>query len=467
MPLRDLPACDTRVRQAAVAPMAALEQDGPAMNTRLLKVWDTLRSSLWFVPAAMSLLATALAIAMIALDRRTDRAVQSSFAFVYGGGAEGARAVLSAIATSMITVAGVTFSITIVALTLASQQYGPRLLGSFLRDFGNQVVLGTFIATFLYCLLVLRTIRGGDDGAFVPQLSVTVGVVLALVSLAILIYFIHHVSTSIQASHVISKVSEDLAAAVDRLYPDRVGAGRDDACHAAPVLPAHWHTIAADLTGYVQAIDTERLTAIAVRNDLVVRLDCRPGSFVTDGLPIVSAAPPERIDDEIERALRDVVIVGRGQTTFQDTAFAIDQLVEVAVRALSPAVNDPFTAMACIDHLGAALRRLLGREIPSPFRYEADRLRVIAPRLDFREALSRAFDPIRESGRHNTAVMLRLLDTLRLVGLAARLTDDRAAVVQQATEVERSSRDAIANEHDRDRVATRLRQIGGELARGS
>ncbi|MEW6267981.1 MAG: DUF2254 domain-containing protein [Thermodesulfobacteriota bacterium] len=437
------------------------------MNTRLRKIWDTLRSSLWFVPAVMSVGAVALAIVMVAVDRMWGADAFAKLDVVYGGGADGAREVLSAIASSMITVAGVTFSITIVALTLAAQQYGPRLLGSFLRDTGNQVVLETFVATFLYCLLVLRTIRGGDGGSFVPQLSVTVGVVLALGSLAILIYFIHHVSMSIQASYVIAAVGKDLAGAIDRLFPDRIGNEQRDERPPPDALPEEWAQVGVIGTGYVQAIDGDELIALAEQRDLLVRLQCHPGDFVTDGTPIASVAPPKRVDDAVERGLRRVVIVGRERTIFQDVGFAIDQLVEVALRALSPSINDPFTAASCIDHLGAGLCRLAGRAIPSPYRYHDGRLRVIAPRFEVADAIARAFDQIREAARRNTAVMVRLLKTLRDVGAAVRGVDARAAVLRQAEMVERASRQSIDVEGDRERLAEEYRAVLAELSWGS
>jgi uncharacterized membrane protein len=174
-------------------------------KTKLSKLWEALHSSYWFVPTLMVVIAIALAFAMLSLDRAGKSGPIESLGWIYTGGPDGARTMLSAIASSMITVAGTAFSITLVALTLASSQFGPRLLRNFMQDTGNQIVLGTFIATFIYCLLVLRTVRGDDYNVFVPQLSVTVGIVLAIASIGVLIYFIHHASTTIQASHVIGE----------------------------------------------------------------------------------------------------------------------------------------------------------------------------------------------------------------------------------------------------------------------
>lgn len=176
-------------------------------SARLANLWESLRTSYWFVPTLMTAGGVALSFASVHLDERVNYKWVRTVGWIWAGGAEGARQVLSTIAGSMITVAGVAFSITIVALTLASNQFGPRLLRNFVRDAGNQIVLGTFIATFVYCLLVLRTVRGEDDTEFVPYVSVTLGVAFALTSLGVLIYFIHHVAISIQAENLIASVA--------------------------------------------------------------------------------------------------------------------------------------------------------------------------------------------------------------------------------------------------------------------
>ena len=196
-----------------------------AVRSMLFNLWERLRSSYWFVPSVMAIGAIVLAMATLALDGQLTRSSLRKMQWVYAGGAEGARTVLSAVAGSVITVAGVVFSITVAALTLASSQFGPRLLRNFMRDLGNQVVLGTFIATHLYCLLVLRTVRGSDGGGgeFVPHVSITTGLLLALTSLAVLIYFIHHVARSMQAPDVIAGVARELHSSIDHLFPQSLG----------------------------------------------------------------------------------------------------------------------------------------------------------------------------------------------------------------------------------------------------
>ncbi len=187
------------------------------MFTKLITFWERLHGTFWFLPTIMVILAIILAATMIYLDQRIPLDEQDIFDWLGTNSAEGARSFLSTVAGSMISVAGVTFSITLVALSQTSSQYGPRLITNFLRNRGNQIVLGTFIATFVYCMLVLRTIRGTEEFAFVPHIAVTIGMVLAILSVGVLVFFIHHISTSLQAETIVTNIGHDLEASIARL----------------------------------------------------------------------------------------------------------------------------------------------------------------------------------------------------------------------------------------------------------
>ena len=262
------------------------------MNTWLLNQWDHLRSSFWFVPTLLSVLAIGLAFAMINLDEQVPEMVIEHAPWLWARGPDGALSLLSTIAGSMITIAGVVFSITIVALTLASAQFGPRLLRNFMRDRGNQISLGTFIATFLYCLFVIRAVKGGGpEQLFVPFLSITVALFLAVASLGVLIYFMHHVSVSIQAPQVVALVASDLRDAIVRLFPDEIGERkkRNNAHHGEDDVPRDFetksHPVRSLSGGYVQAIDVDGLMHLAQEKDLVIRVEHRPGHFVVKDDP--------------------------------------------------------------------------------------------------------------------------------------------------------------------------------------
>ena len=424
--------------------------------TRLLAFWEYLRGTYWAVPSTMAVAAVGLAIGMIQADESATARLLDRLTWVYTGGPEGARAVLSTIAASMITVAGVTFSITIVALTLASQQFGPRLLRNFLRDPGNQVVLGTFVSTFIYCLLVLRTVRGSDNEEFVPHLAVTVGVGLAMLSLGVLIFFIHHVATSIQASQIIANVAEDLEAAIDRLFPEDIGEGAvtdlDGASHE-PAVDGDAREVRAKTTGYVQAIDSEGLMDLARERNVVVRVRARPGAFVRRGEVLLAVTPaPSHADGDDKRCQR-MFIVGSDRNGTQDVTFFVDQLVELAVRALSPGINDPGTARLCIDRLEQALCHLAGRRIPSAARRDEEgRIRVFACPFTFAGILESAFDEIALYGRSSVLVTCRLLEAVRTLGSCVRRDEDRRALRRQAEAIAGDLRKSPLNTHDHEHI---------------
>ncbi len=387
-------------------------------NAKLSKLWDALHSSYWFIPSVMAVMATILAFTMLMLDR-TGKSID--YWWIYTGGASGARSLLEAVAGSMVSVSATAFSITIVALQLAASNFGPRLLRNFMQDTGNQVVLGTFIGTFIYCLLVLRTIHGEGDGyeLFVPQLSVTFGIFLAIISVGVLIYFIHHASTIIQASHVIENASEDLHKAIEKLFPVQIGSGAlDNQKQVGKAIPFDFEQesrpIRANSTGYLQIIDDKELMELSQKNNLLLRIEHRPSKYIIKGCTLVMVFPSESVNKKLIKKINDAFILGAERTEQQDVEFPINQLVEIALRAISPAVNDPFTAIRCIDRLAAGLCHLVQRDFPSPYRYDKNnKLRIIiAEPILFEELADSAFNQIRQYGKSDAAVTSRLLEAI-------------------------------------------------------
>lgn len=387
--------------------------------TRVTAFWGRLNSSFWFVPAVMALFAVALSFVLIEVDALRDVAQTDNPSAFYTFGPEGARAMLSVIASSMITVAGLIFSITMLSLQLASSQFGPRTLGNFMRDRSNQIVLGTFVATFLYCLFVLRSVRGTEGSSFVPHLAVAFGVLMAAASVAVLLYFIHHIATSIRVETLLEKLAVEGCAAVDRLFPERLGDGlveeRDEG--TGERLPDGFvedsRKIPADSDGYVQNIGGDVLMRIAAKHDLVLRIAARPGEFVTKGACVITAYPKASVSEEIDEDLRGAVVIGRDRTSYQDLEFAIRRIVELAQRSLSPGINDPTTALYCIDRLGQVLGRLASRDIPSPMRLDQNgHLRVLTEVFDLGDVTCRAFAAIARYGMIDVDVVTRLAETL-------------------------------------------------------
>lgn len=400
---------------------------------------ERLRSSYWFLPAVLALAALVLAAATVALDRSGSLQrlpVLSALGAV--DQPDGARALLTTVAGSLITVAGVVFSLTLVGLSLASQQFGPRLVGNFMRDRANQLVLGAFVATFLYCLMVLRTVRGADAvsgaPAFVPHLSVAVALALTLLSLGVLIYFIHHAAESVQVSFVLARVGRELTQQI--LALPEAGAASDHAAGGdAPGLPAAFEdeavTVAAGRTGYVQAIDLPGLVALAREHQAVVRLHHPPGSFVMLDGPLADVHPPEAAG-ALEGRIEGGYALGAVRTPHQDPAFLFDQLLEVAVRALSPGTNDPFTAVTCIDRLAEALNLLAHRRLPSGELRDADgALRLVVPRTELAELLEHLFGELRAYGAGDPMVARHLALSLRRLQASGPDPDLRRAADQE------------------------------------
>lgn len=429
-------------------------------TVRLRTWWDTLTSTLWFVPAVMTAASMGLAAGVVALDRATP--VHAGWFFLYSGGPEGARSVLSTTAGSMITVAGVAFSATMVALSFASSELGPRLLRNFMKDRGNQVVLGTFIATFVYCLLVLRTVSEPPE-AFVPHFGVTVGLVLALASLVVLMYFIHHVARTLQADYIISVVAHELDHAIEHMYPG--GMGEDAPPERIPEMkesegelrkqrPAR---VCLPASGYVHALDVDLLMKLATKHDLIVRILSRPGRYVHDGTPVAEVWPAANLNEAIEKKVKSAFLLGRTRTSQQDVEFAINQLVEVAARALSPGINDPFTAMTCIDRLTTALLHLMRRDFPPRFRVDGGgSLRVIADRPDFAGIVDAAFHQIRQSGANMPAVAIRLLESLSLLLEHSTTGHHRRALERHVELVRRAGMRESDERSDREDMEERV-----------
>lgn len=421
------------------------------MRARLLRVPNDLRESYWFVPAVMAVAALLLALTMVYIDSHAGSAWMDDLPWLYAARPDGARSLLSSIGGSMIGVAGTTFSVTIAAVVYASGQYGPRLLSNFMSDRGNQVTLGTFIATFVYSLVVLRTIRSaGESGAgvpaFVPQLALLVALILVLCSIAVLIFFIHHVPMRIHINNVIERIGDRLIEEIDSRFPVFVGvplteraddpriptAFHDDATRAdyecrAPVRSKH--------TGYIQLIDESTLMDAAREHDLVIRLQYQSGDFTHMGSVLLEAWPTERCNEEAVKALSGAFAMGARRTALQDLRFLIDELVEIAARALSPGVNDPFTANSCLDWLGAAMANLARRDLPSRLRADTDgTLRVIAHPMTFDGFIGRAFGALAQYASADMIAGKRFLTALGDVALHCDDPDRVATLARQARE---------------------------------
>lgn len=434
---------------------------------------EALRTTLWLIPTALVVVAVLLFAGTLLLDRAAFRGTVHLPTWVNSGSPDAARQVLSAIAAAVITVVGVVFSITIVALTLTSTQFGPRMLRNFIRDRGTQLTLGTFVGTFVYAILVLGSVGDDSRGIFVPHLSVTVALALTLVDAGVLIYFIHHIAISIQLPQVMASIAHDLSLAIDTEI--EVGQhGRAAARESGPSLEELSRRLAEDgvdvpspSSGYLQFVRYDVLVAIATESDAVIQVLHRPGHFLVEGLPIARVWPRSSAA-QVTLALKRGHVTGPHRTLTQDMSFAIDQLVEIALRALSPAVNDTFTAITCIDWLGDALCKISTNWDPRTIhRDRTGAVRIIQAEVRYARLVARATEKIRQSSTGMPAVMIRQLESLAKVMHYTTSDEQRTVLLAHATMIARSAAATVSEPADLADIMQRLdsvREIPGAFS---
>ncbi len=439
------------------------------MYSRLALIWHAVRSSYWFVPGLLVLGAIGTALGSIRLDRRLGADVGDTIAWLWTGDPEGARALLSTLAGSIITVTGVVFSITMVALSLTANQFGPRILRSFMRDQGTQVALGTFTGTFVYCLLVLRAVRSDAVGVFIPHLSVSLAVLFALLSVAVLIYFLHHVAMSMQPEDLVHDVALEFAAAIRHAFPAREAAEPGACADEAPRPPAPLErgaAVDAPDDGYLQTWAREQLLAIATQEDLVLKLFRKPGEFVFRGTPLLYAWPAERCRADAVSRLQGAAVLGIRRTSAQDVEYSAQQLVEIAVRSLSPGINNPSTAKISLDWLGAGLLEAAQRARPACLARDADgKPRVLEPRTGFADLADIAFNQIRQYGAGNLTVAARMLETMISIAAVVHRDADRQSLRRHVEWTAEAAHTALRDARDRAAIQA-LRERAREVLEG-
>lgn len=441
--------------------MGSISATGAAFTDKLLIWVERIRASYWPVPTFLLLLGGGLAYLMTWLDRIFTQLDLPWMPWLFSGGSEGAQGLLTAIASSVLGVAGTTFTITIAVLTLTSQQYGPRLLRTFLQDTRNQVVLGVFIGTFLYALLVMGMVRGVDESMFVPRLAVAMALVLAVLNAFMLVYFIQHVVSSIQVSKIVATAGDEMFSAIDRMCPE-IGKGSNgerlpdkalrDVRQRAP-YPPQAALVVSHASGYLQAIDSEKLVKRATEAEVCVDVVRAPGEYVSAEATLALVHPRERLSDEIAASINEAVILGSNPTPTQDLAYGPRQLAEIAVRALSAGVNDPGTAIMCLDRLTAGLVLLVKREMPSNAFCDADgEVRLITRRASLERLLDVSLAQIRRYGAQDIEVLSRILRLLVDVCEAARSPSQRDALRENARLVLVEGLSALETAEARDRL---------------
>jgi len=430
---------------------------------RLYAFRDDVRASLWFRPGLLAAGSVVAAWVSLDLDRRVAGTPIGETLLAWAGDVDSSRQVLATIAGGMITIAGVSFSIVVVALVLASNQFSPRVLRNFTSDRVVQSVIGVFIATFLYAVLVMRGLRsatGDGHPPYVPAISVFLAIAFAVVSLGVFVYFIHHISQSIQVSRIVSNVSERTVAAIDALFEhDRAPTGPARARSAVLAPPAPC-LVRAKNEGYVTRVDEGGLVRAAIELDTVIESIVGPGDFVALGAPLAIARRRPEDPESFGDRIRGAFVLGGRRTIASDPSLGFRELVDIAVKALSPGINDPHTACHCIDYLGSFLRRMADRDWPEPeYVDEEGTVRLRVPAADFEDYLDLAFAEIRRYGASDLAVSLRLIESLGGIASATRRTDRREAIWRQVRAVIEGADRGFDHPADRRRIDAEIARL--------
>ena len=439
---------------------------------RVRNWWENVQSSLWFIPTVLGIAAVALSFIMPEIDSRVEDELTRHSDWLFYGTADSARAILSAISGSLITVITLLFSITMLTLQQAATQYTPRIIRTFMNDRGVQVVLGVFLATFLYSLLVLRQVRGestfGEStvSASIPMLSVSLAILLTTVCLGLLIYFIHHSATMFQAATIIERIHHEMLDSIEHLYPESIGTDADDDQTLEDFRSRYarqpGHLVRANSSGYLRRVDEDAIIDAVGDAGWGVVLP-RTGAYVTQRLPLVEVGGGSDADDSRTNRLRNAFVLDKERTLSQDSTFGIRQLVDIALKALSPSIHDPTTAEHVISSLGDILTVLADREFPSATRTgerDENGARVVlwVNRPDFDTYVDAAFGQIRRVARDNVHVTRHLLNVL--TNLERVTTGERARTVRR--EIDRVMRQVSESDFDRE-DQQQLQSLAGVL----
>jgi uncharacterized membrane protein len=423
--------------------------------------WDRLRVSFWFAPAVMALVALVLARAMYWVDMRIPNEMLQNSNLVLSGTVSELRTTLVTIATTTLATAGVVFTLLTLPLSTVAAQYGSRLLRLFLGDRTTQLVLGMFVGTFVYCLAAATSIPPVEVQLPMepqaPQVTATVGLLLMMATFGSLILLVQHVSTMLQAPNIAAAAGAELLDVVLAEIPDEVrsGDGQRQTGQGAPdpMEETVGYPVRARNAGYIQYIDPEYLLALAREKDLVIRLLRQPGHYVGRGAVVAQVWPAGRVDERLDEQIRRAFRLGNQRTPTQDVECAVNQPVEMAVRAMSPAINDPFTAMTCLDHIGEGLALFIRQGEQSPNIHDRDgQLRLVFEPVTFDELLSAAFDMLRHASCDNASVLLHMLEVIDAVGQETKSPEARQKLLRHVGLIQAESQAGELIEEDRQLI---------------
>jgi uncharacterized membrane protein len=432
------------------------------MMSHLQARWERIRASFWFLPALMALLGLLLAELMLALDQRIPNSLLVNSRLIVSAGAGGQRTLLFGVAGAALGTSSLVFSLATVPMSIAASQFGSRLLRAFLSDPPTQLVMGCFTTTIAYCVSVALSIPATMEPNELPYLATTMSLVFFLISFASVIALFHHLGVLLQAPVITDRISRYLNRAIIA-YTKPPSATRplspEEERLRAEVAAAGLPAKSAD-AGYVDAIDGRRLVHLARQHDIVILLRALPGDFVMQGGTLALVWPADRLTDVVVAGMRHSYLLSVQRSLNQDVGFGINQLVEIALRALSPAINDPLTAMNCLDRIGDSLRLLAACERPPTFMRDPDGgARLFFLPAGFAELADAGLIPIRQYGRNSTMVLLRLLDVIAAVAPHAHRPEDRAILAHHIQLVANSGEAGLCDESDRQALRQRIRAV--------
>jgi uncharacterized membrane protein len=420
---------------------------------KLLFKWSELKATFWFIPVMIIILSVFLSISLVYVDDLVSFKQDGIARFFFVKSPDSARTILSTISGAMMGVAGTVFSITLVALTLASSQFGPRIIKNFMYVRLNQVVLGSYISTYLYCLLVLNSVKDVEDYTFIPSISILMAIIAAISNIILLIIFIHQIAISIQADKVISNISDFMSKQVITLFPEKMGKETENAekIDTSAVISKYRKQISikSPKSGYLQYIDSEALMEIITRKDALLELFYRPGGHLVKGIELGLLYINQECEESDFDKLTKHFVIGKTKTAQQDIEFSIHQMVEIAARALSPGVNDPFTAIACIDNLSATMCYLAQADFPSKYRFDEKwNLRMITDTIEFEGVLDAAFNQIRQFSGGSAAVIIRLMEAMTIIYGFTTKENHKKAIFKHAEMILRVGKETLAEKND-------------------
>lgn len=416
---------------------------------KYLFFWRTLGSTFWFVPTLMLLSSMLLAGGTLYLDFSTG--IKLPFLNLHS--AEAGREILSVISSAMISVTGTVFSATLVVLTLASSQFGSQLVKNFMYVRINQVVLGSYIATFLFGLIILTTVRSSEDSSFIPTISIGTAILLAVINVILLIFFIHNLASSIQVNQITAQIYESTLSNLQQLYPEKIGKEPKEEEATDLTRELEKFSFQTDLpapeSGYLQFVDDKGLIDLMKENDAVLELSRRPGDYMIESRTIGTIHSKKETEEEFVEKMQGYLVAGNIRTTTQDVEYSVHQIVQVAAKALSPGVNDPFTAMTCIDYLTGILSYLIRVKFPAAQRFDQEQnLRLVVKKFDFEGIFNAAFHKIRQYAVGNTTVIIHLMDAM--AALHDMTTDEgyQKIIQSQAQMILESGKRTIEEKND-------------------